>query len=131
VQIALHATGGGLSWRTHEISAADLANAGVPLTANMRLRYTANDGNPQSIVEAGLDAFKIFVLDCEPPFAVGDLNCDGTIDAFDIEPFITALVDPNAYPGMYPNCDIDLADINGDGAIDGFDIEPFINLLLP
>ncbi len=131
VQIAVHSSGGGLSWRTHEITAADLGNAGVPLTNNMQFRYTANDGNPQSIVEAGLDAFRIAVLDCVPPFKEGDLNCDGVVDAFDIEPFITALVDPNGYPGMYPGCNINLADINGDGSIDGFDIEPFIALLLP
>jgi hypothetical protein len=61
----------------------------------------------------------------------GDLNCDGAIDAFDIEPFILALTDPGSYPNQHPNCDLNLADINGDGAIDAFDIEPFIGLLLP
>ncbi len=73
----------------------------------------------------------LFVLKLDSLFSSGDLNCDGLIDAFDIEPFITALVDPNGYPGAYPNCDIELADINGDGTIDGFDIEPFIALILP
>ncbi len=102
MQIAGHATNGALAWRSHEITAEDLSNAGVPLTANMRLRYTANDGNPQSIVEAGVDAFKVIVVDCSPPFAVGDLNCDGAIDAFDIEPFILALTDPVGYGTAYP-----------------------------
>ena len=63
--------------------------------------------------------------------ATGDLNCDGQIDAFDIEPFLVALFDPKGYPGQYPDCDINLADINGDGSIDAFDIEPFIDLLFP
>ncbi len=60
----------------------------------------------------------------------GDTNCDGVIDAFDIEAFVTALTDPNGYAAQYPNCDIRSADANGDGAVDAFDIEPFVNLLV-
>ena len=61
----------------------------------------------------------------------GDLNCDGAVDALDIEPFIMALFDPESYPDVYPDCYIDRADINGDGRIDALDIEPFIDLLFP
>ena len=64
-------------------------------------------------------------------FAVGDPNCDGRIDAFDIQPFIVALFDPDGYASAYPNCDRMLADINGDGFVDAFDIQPFIELLFP
>ncbi len=60
---------------------------------------------------------------------VGDTNCDGVVDAFDIEPFILAMTDPNGYAAQFPNCDIGSADANGDGAVDAFDIEPFIALL--
>ncbi len=59
----------------------------------------------------------------------GDTNCDGVVDAFDIEPFILALTDPNGYAAQFPNCDIGSADANGDGVVDAFDIEPFIALL--
>ena len=59
----------------------------------------------------------------------GDLNCDCTVNALDIEPFLVALFDPGSYPGQYPECDINLADINGDGSINAGDIEPFISLL--
>ena len=59
----------------------------------------------------------------------GDLNCDGEINAFDIEPFLLALFEPDEYPNQYPDCDINLADINGDGSINAFDIEPFLELL--
>jgi hypothetical protein len=62
-------------------------------------------------------------------FPRGDVNCDGAIDAFDIQPFILALTDPNGYATAFPDCDIDLADANRDGAIDAFDIEPFVQLL--
>jgi hypothetical protein len=64
-------------------------------------------------------------------FRNGDLNCDRTIDAFDIEPFIVALVDGGAYRSAYPACDPLLADLNADGHVDAFDIEPFVNLLIP
>ncbi len=68
-----------------------------------------------------------FVPDALTP---GDLNCDGAIDAFDIEPFILALLDPNGYHAMWPDCEILNADINGDGAVDAFDIEPMVALLV-
>jgi hypothetical protein len=64
-------------------------------------------------------------------FSTGDLNCDGTIDSGDIEPFITALLDPVRYGAAYPACDRRLADLNDDGFVDVFDIEPFVNSLIP
>jgi hypothetical protein len=60
----------------------------------------------------------------------GDMNCDGQIDAFDVEPFILALLDPNAYAMMHPGCEVQLADLNGDGAVDAFDVEPFVSALV-
>jgi hypothetical protein len=54
-----------------------------------------------------------------------DANCDGDIDAFDIEPFIQLLVNPSAVP-----CAFCAGDTNGDGTIDAFDIEPFISCLV-
>ncbi len=65
-----------------------------------------------------------------PPVS-GDMNCDGVMDAGDIEPFITALLDRAAYETRWPHCDADRADLNADGAVDAFDIEPFIGLLFP
>jgi hypothetical protein len=60
---------------------------------------------------------------------VGDVNCDGVVNNFDISPFVLALADPAAYEATYPNCDILLADINGDGQVNNFDITPFVTLL--
>jgi len=59
----------------------------------------------------------------------GDLNCDGDIDGFDIQPFVLALTDPDAYALAYPDCNLMNADCNGDGSVDGFDIQPFVALL--
>ena len=75
----------------------------------------------------------LFILDPSDALSrqTGDMNCDGTVNAFDIEPFLLALFDPDEYRLRYPNCNINRADINGDGAIDAFDIEPFVGLLFP
>jgi hypothetical protein len=60
---------------------------------------------------------------------LGDLNCDGVLNAFDIDPFVLALTDELAYAGAYPDCDRNLADCNQDGAVNAFDIDPFVELL--
>jgi hypothetical protein len=62
--------------------------------------------------------------------ATGDLNCDGVLDAFDIEPFILALFACEQYQVQYPECDCMLADVNGSGQVNAFDVEPFIDLLV-
>lgn len=60
----------------------------------------------------------------------GDLDCDGSVDLADVEPFIIGLLDPLEYRLRYPDCDVDLADLNGDGSVDLVDMEPFVELLL-
>jgi hypothetical protein len=65
--------------------------------------------------------------DDRPP--LGDLNCDWSIDFFDIDPFLLALFEPATYPLVYPACDITLADVNEDGFIDYFDVDPFLGVL--
>ncbi len=62
-QIANHTTDSSL-WRSNVISAADLSAAGVPRTATMRMRFTINDSNPQGMVEAGIDAFRVSKVAC-------------------------------------------------------------------
>lgn len=64
------------------------------------------------------------------PQRAGDLNCDGTVDFFDIDTFILALTDPAAHQAAFPGCDGRNADINQDGALDFFDLDPFLELLL-
>jgi len=62
------------------------------------------------------------------PFA-GDMNCDGVVGFADINPFVLAMTNPDAYQQLYPNCDIMHADINGDGEVGFGDINPFVALL--
>ncbi len=52
---------------------------------------------------------------------IGDVNCDGSIDLFDVGPFVDQVV---AAIGMDAK-----ADISGDGLADLLDVAPFIDLL--
>jgi len=62
---------------------------------------------------------------------LGDLDCDGVVNNFDIDPFVLALTDPAGYARKFPDCDRMLADCNSDGVVDNFDIDPFVKLLSP
>ena len=59
---------------------------------------------------------------------LGDLNCDGTVDFGDINPFVLALSNPVVYEATYPDCVL-TGDINTDGTVDFADINPFVALL--
>ncbi len=65
-----------------------------------------------------------------PPPGTGELDCDGALNALDIEPFILALLNPPAYAAAHPDCDIALADMDCSGAADPSDVGPFVQLLL-
>jgi glucose/arabinose dehydrogenase/plastocyanin len=60
---------------------------------------------------------------------LGDINCDGLLNAFDIDPFVLALTNPTGYAAQFPDCDIRNADVNGDGLVNAFDIDPFVLVL--
>ncbi|MCH7872755.1 MAG: hypothetical protein IID33_13745 [Planctomycetes bacterium] len=60
-----------------------------------------------------------------PPCDPCDMNCDGTVDAGDIEFFIDIL-----FAGATP-CGACTGDTNDDGFVDAADIEGFIDCLFP
>jgi len=62
-------------------------------------------------------------------YETGDLNCDGAVNVFDIDPFVLALTDPVEYAALFPSCAYLLADANHDGEVNVFDIDPFVQLL--
>lgn len=74
---------------------------------------------------------RVYLMTFRDDITPGDTNCDGPVNALDIEPFITALFDPPRYLADFPGCNIFSADINADGSIDALDIEPFLGLLFP
>jgi hypothetical protein len=59
----------------------------------------------------------------------GDLNCDGSVDFQDINPFILALTNAGSYVAAYAGCPLDNGDINGDGQVSFGDINGFVDLL--
>ncbi len=65
----------------------------------------------------------------DPP-RPGDVNCDRRIDNGDIDAFVLALTDPDAYAAQFSWCRRDLADVNGDTFIDAADIDPFVARLI-
>ena len=63
------------------------------------------------------------------PFGLGDLNCDGSVDSYDIDGFVCALSLQCDYEGQYPDCIRMLADVNGDGEANAYDIDGFVALV--
>ena len=59
----------------------------------------------------------------------GDLNCDGSVNFRDINPFVLALTNPAVWQAAYPGCPIGNGDVNGDGSVNFRDINPFVMLL--
>ncbi|MCG3126075.1 MAG: hypothetical protein CHACPFDD_00904 [Phycisphaerae bacterium] len=57
------------------------------------------------------------------------VGVDRWVNAFDIDPFIAAVMGDAAYDALAPHCDRMLADLNGDGSVNAFDIDAFIELL--
>ena len=78
----------------------------------------------------GIDEDYNVLMYVSPPACIrGDSNCDGAINAFDIDPFVIALADKDGWEAAY-NCDYYCAnDVNGDGAVNAFDIDPFVVVL--
>jgi hypothetical protein len=111
-------------WNEYLLRIADF----ITPTNEVLLRFSAVDYPNDSINEGAIDAVRIVDVSCRL-FMPGDLNCDGLVNAFDIDPFVLALTDPATYALEFPDCDVALADINGDGEVNAFDIDPFVTLL--
>ncbi len=72
------------------------------------------------------------LLRCPSDTIVGDMNGDATLNFFDIDPFVTALIDPAAFAAAHPSVDpVCAGDIDGDGWLTFTDIDPFVALLAP
>ena len=90
--------------------------------------YDASDHRP---VIADFDLPLVADGECNPcgGYVPGDANCDGNINSFDIDPFVTALADQDAWEGSY-ECDyFCVNDCNEDGSVNSFDIDPFVAIL--
>ncbi len=63
------------------------------------------------------------------PVQLGDLDCNGAVDFFDIDPFVSALSGPAVYYAVHPTCEYFNGDCDGDGLVTFFDIDPFVTVL--
>ncbi|MBU0639646.1 MAG: hypothetical protein KKB50_12335 [Planctomycetes bacterium] len=119
-------TAGG--WYSHTFWLTDY----VEPTANIVLRFVAADAGSGSIVEAAIDDVVITKVTCLAPELVGDMNCDGAINGFDIDAFLLVIGGSPPYDdyyGQYPDCNHMNADCNEDGVVNGFDIDAFVLML--
>ena len=93
-------------------------------TAASSESYTC--GTQRDDDDNGTEAGSAYIFDLNTcGFALGDMNCDGEINAFDIEPFLDLL-----FGGGEP-CNTCTGAANGAGELDAFDIEPCLNCLFP
>jgi len=95
----------------------------VPATAGLRVRFTASDSNPQSLVEAAVDAFSVVGRRCV--VATEPCPCDRDGDSVqtvsDYFAFLTEFFEQLGGPGS--------ADLDGDGVVTVSDFFDFLNCL--
>lgn len=95
------------------------------------LTATVDDLGPGGFdIEYGYGRINAYAaLAAASPYPMGDLNCDGAVNFFDIDAFLVALFDLAAYPTTYVGCDISRGDFDLDAAVNFFDIDPFVAAL--
>ena len=132
------ATGGGSGWLEGTINIAQEFGS-VPSVVYLAFGPYGTD-NGASLVythqvgaslddDGDLDADEYVAFPLGSTYPIGDLNCDGSVNNFDIDAFVLAVTNPTAYDLAYPACDRSLADCNEDGSVNNFDIDPFVDLL--
>ncbi|MFZ9881038.1 MAG: hypothetical protein ACO3QC_06520, partial [Phycisphaerales bacterium] len=89
------------SWRVRDFIAP---------TSNMRVRFVARDLNTGSLVEAGVDDFRVIDVDCTPSNPA-DLDGDGNVNGADLTILLGAWGSSNA-----------AYDLDGSGSVDGGDL---------
>lgn len=100
------------SWRAGEL----LEGVDFAATSDLRLRFIADDNDPQNVIEAGVDAIEIIVPgDCSND-CIADVNGDGLLSPTDFTAWI------NAFNSNAPECDQ-----NNDGACTPADFTAWIN----
>ncbi|MCG3129113.1 MAG: hypothetical protein CHACPFDD_04022 [Phycisphaerae bacterium] len=63
----------------------------------------------------------------------GDMNNDGSVNGFDVDPFVLALAGATGYASAYPGLAGSMVfhgDLNCDGNLNGFDVDPFTDRVI-
>ena len=98
-------------WTTASFRIGDF----VTLSSGFQIRMTASDNDPGSVVEAGIDAFRLSALDCgEPPAKCpADTDGSGEVDGTDLAAVLAFWNQTGS--GL-------VGDINGDLVVNGQDL---------
>lgn len=126
---------GMLTWSTSTYDVDPNANA-LRWSTLYNFRFDADVPPTDGHVEVGLfrpgtpeSVSGLISVPDAPTVVLGDTNCDGVVNNFDIDSFVLAITDPDSYAAQYPDCDINAADVNQDGDVNNFDIDPFVALI--
>lgn len=102
-------TSGG--WNYFEFQPSTL----LPLTANMRMRFIASDLGAGSIVEAAIDDFTVYAVQCTNDTCAADFDDNGAVEVPDIFSFLAAWFATQT-----------AADFDGNGTVEVPDIFSFL-----
>lgn len=101
----------GYAWFLHTFRVGDF----VTPNATVKVRFEASDVGSGSVVEAGVDAFKVVTLDCTDPSCPGDLDGDYDVDIADLAQLL-------AHYGMTGGATYADGDLDGDSDVDLSDL---------
>jgi hypothetical protein len=106
-------TSGG--WNEHLFTVGDY----VTPTSQVMVRFEASDLNAGSVVEAGVDDFRVSRVFCEEADCPGDLDGDRDVDLADLSALL-------ANYGMTNGAEYEDGDLDGDGDVDLSDLSALL-----
>lgn len=122
-----------VSWSLVTAPAGMTINAGTgvvswpsPTSAGSPHTVTIRAANSEGFDD---ESWLLTVTSSGCPTRCGDMNCDGLVNNFDINPFVMALSDPSLYEASFPDCDLMNGDIDQNGLLNNFDINPFVECI--
>ncbi|MCH2162679.1 MAG: hypothetical protein MK085_12510, partial [Phycisphaerales bacterium] len=104
-QTALTHSGQNPSWQEFSFESGDF----VSPSATTQVRFICSDNPNNSLTEAGVDDFRVEIVDCGDVTCPGDLNGDGVVDGGDLGTLLA-------------NWESSGGDLNNDGTTDGADL---------